>query len=168
MTFWLGLLVGFALAWLLLGLALTAWLAWSLRRIAAAGAASIALSGCAGTWLVVSMASYHNDRDKPYNENHDIIALEVPINEEWRLVGGRYENSKYLQSHFGAAMWLPVCRGNWRFGGMAGAVDGYDAKDRSKLLPLATPVIAYERRHWGLEFLPFNGDVVALLLKLRF
>lgn len=165
--FWLGVLVGFALMWLLISLALTAWLIWSLRRLAAAGAASIALSGCAGSWLVVSAASDHKE-DKPYNENHNIIALQVPLNDEWRLVGGRYENSHYRPSRFGAAMWLPLRTEHWRLGGLAGAVDGYDADDRSRLEPIVTPVIAYERRKWGLEFLPFNGDVKTLLLKVRF
>lgn len=167
MTFFLGIVVGFLLAWLLLGLALTAWLMWSLRRIAAAGAASIALSGCAGTWLVVGAVSDHKD-DKPYNERHKMLIVQVPINDEWRLVAGGYENSKYRSSRLAAAMWLPLGNERWRLGGMAGAVDGYDKHDRSKQDPIATPVIAYERRHWGLDFLPFNGDVKTLLFKLRF
>ena len=168
MTFAIGILVGFALAWLLPGLALTAWLIWSLRRIAVAAAASIALSGCAGSWLVVGAASYHEDRSKSYNENHDTIALQVPVTETVRLVGGRYENSHRLPSRVAAAMWLPIQGEHWRLGGMAGAVDGYDEDDSSKPLPVVTPVLAYERRKWGLELLPFNGEVATLLLKVRF
>jgi hypothetical protein len=139
-----------------------------LHRFAIGLLALLALSGCAGTWLVVGAVSYHRDRDTPYNERHNMIALQVPINEDWRAVAGRYENSKYRMSRVAAAMWIPVCRGNFRFGGMAGAVDGYDPDDRSKRDPILTPVITYERRHWGLEFLPFNGDVYTLLFKLRF
>jgi hypothetical protein len=139
-----------------------------LPRCALGLLALLALPGCAGNWLVVGAASYHRDRDTPYNENHDMVALQVPINEDWRAVAGRYENSKYRMSRFAAAMWLPVCRGNFRFGALAGGVDGYDPDDRSKRDLILTPVLTYERRHWGLEFLPFNGDVYTVLFKLKF
>lgn len=169
MTFWLGFILGALAAWLLIGLALTAYLISSLKSAGwLAVVLPLLLAGCSGNFLVVSAASYHEDRSKPYNESHNIVALQIPINEEWRLVGGQYENSLYQPSRFAAAMWLPIRGEHWRVGAMAGAVDGYDPDDRSKPVALASPVIAYERRKWGLEFLPFNGDVLTLLLKLRF
>jgi hypothetical protein len=167
-TFLLGFVLGVLAVWLLIGLALTAWLIWSLRRVVAAGAGALVLSGCAGSWLVVGGVSYHKDRDTPYNESHEMIAVQVPLSETVRAAAGRYENSKYRTSRFAAATWLPVRRGNFHFGGMVGGVDGYDRDDRSKRDLLLTPVLAYERRKWGLEFLPFNGEVLTLLLKLRF
>lgn len=140
-----------------------------MARYLVALAALALLSGCAGTpWLILGAASYHRDRDRGYEERHELLALEVPFGEDWRGVAGRFPNSRDRPSRFAAVMWLPEHRGRWHLGGLAGFVDGYDPADPSKLEFVTSPVIAYERRHWGVECYPFDLSVVTVLFKLRF
>lgn len=163
--FWLGVLVGFALAWLLIGLVLTAWLAWSLRRVAAATAASVALAGCAGNWLVITAASYHENRARGYNERNPGVGVEHPLGENVRAIGGMYRNSHDRDTLYAGAQWTPIKAGGFAFGGAAIAATGYED---GRAVLFAAPLLSYETRHWGVNLLPFHKSVVGLQFKLRF
>lgn len=166
MTFWLGFIFGVLAMWLLIGLALTAWLIRSLKGGSiAAVLLPLLLAGCAGQWLVVNAASYHKDRDKGYNERNAGVGVEQPIGADARLIAGTYRNSHRRQSWYAGVQWTPLQLGGLHLGGAAGAVTGYEP---GKPSPLLTPVIAYETRTWGVNLLPFDGAVVGLQFKLRF
>lgn len=165
MSFWAGIVVGFLLAWLLIGMALTAWLMWSLKGIASASALSIVLSGCAGNWLVITAASYHRDRERGYNERNLGVRIEHPLGEDVRAIGGAYRNSNDRDTVYAGAQWTPLKAGGFAFGAAAAAATGYE---HGRAVLLVAPMLSYETRHWGINLLPLHTEVLGLQFKLRF
>lgn len=132
----------------------------------------IGLSGKAETWGVGTIGSQHLGGGD-FCEVNPGVGLELRSNQTRSLIGV-YRNS-LREDDGGCRTWslyagksyLPLRFANWRLGGAALAVLGYD----SSITPAVALVIAYERQRRGVNLVwfpskdgdPFQG-VIALQL----
>lgn len=164
-TFWLGFVFGVLAVWLLIGLALSAWLIYSLKGCSLAVVLlPLLLAGCAGNWLVLTTASYHENRERGYNERNPGVGIEHQVSADVRAMAGTYRNSHDRQSAYAGAQWTPLKAGGFSFGAAAIAASGYE-KDR--LVLFAAPMLSYETGRWGVNLLPATKSVIGLQVKLR-
>jgi len=127
--------------------------------------ALLALPGCAGNWLVLTAASYHENRERGYNERNLGLGLEIPVHDEVRAIGGTYRNSHDRQSWYAGGQWTPLKLGGLSIGAAAITASGYE-EDRLSLF--AMPMISYEARGWGINLMPFHKSVTGLQFKAKF
>ena len=118
----------------------------------------------AETWSVLSVRSYHLDRNNQVEANYG-AGIEIRTSPVWYRLAGAYRNSSGdLTLYAGATRTL------WRDGGvqlraMAVAATGYDS------YPIVIPagVVTFDGRHVGanLGFIPGAGGVFFLQLRWR-
>jgi len=125
----------------------------------------LALTGCAGNWLVLTAASYHENRERGYNERNLGLGLEVPMREDVRAIGGTYRNSHDRQSWYAGGQWTPIKLGGLSIGAAAVAASGYED---NRLSLFAAPMVSYEARGWGINLTPFHTSVIGLQFKAQF
>ena len=99
----------------------------------------------ADTWLSATVASYHGNRDRGYNERNYGLGFEHDRSATTRWAAGFYENSHYRTTVYGGLLWLPVQAGPFRFGVLGSVATGYT--HAVTVVPL--PTIAVESRHFG-------------------
>jgi hypothetical protein len=73
--------------------------------------------------VVVHVASYHNDRDRNWNENNLGIGLKIAQSEQVSYQVGTYRNSYFKQSYYAVAQY--EVGSDLRAGAFAGVVSGY-------------------------------------------
>jgi hypothetical protein len=112
-------------------------------------------------WLVLTVGSRHHKRG--YNEHNYGIGIEHGIAENWRVVAGTYRNSYYRQTVYAGTTYLPLRYENWRIGGAALIVTGYDPRPSAAVFPM----VSYEEKKWGLNFGPVLPSVIAVQVKLK-
>jgi hypothetical protein len=106
----------------------------------------------ADAWAACSVASYHFDRSKGYNERNWGCGLEYGIAQDARLVAGGYRNSLARTSVYAGALWTPLHLGPARAGVVGGVVNGYGANE-GRFLPIVVPALALEHRGIGINLL---------------
>lgn len=116
-------------------------------------------------WLSASVASFHTDRTKQYNETNPGIGLEVTRGNHSAALG-TYSNSYYRQSNYLTYSYRPLHMDAVSVGGFAGVASGYESPF------IGGAVVSYEGRRFGANVLivPPVGDrsgVFGLQLKWR-
>lgn len=117
-------------------------------------------------WISTTLHSYHVIREEGHCESNFGVGFEVPVSQDVRIVGGGYHNSICGHSDYVGAAWFPLKAGHWKAGLAGIAVSGYNVPSMP-IVPAAVPLVAYERKHWGFNFLTI-GTVSAIQLKGRF
>lgn len=135
-------------------------------------AALMAMAGGAiagDSWLVLSGASHHFERDKKYNEQNIGLGFEEEISANWRIGAGWYRNSLYRTSVYAGATYLPLTIGPVRIGASAGLVSGYTMRP----MPMIVPAAMIEGRMIGLNVILIppvrqaGGGGLGLQIKVR-
>lgn len=124
--------------------------------------ALIPTSARADDWLTVTVGSRHHKRG--YNEHNWGLGMEHGLTDRWRLVAGTYRNSYWRQTVYAGAAYEFASYGKWHFGTTTMIVTGYGPRAE----PVIFPAIAYEDKHWGVNFGPVLPAVIAVQLKFRF
>jgi len=124
----------------------------------------------AETWITASVASYHFDRSKDYNERNWGLGLERAVSENARLVAGAYRNSFYRTSAYAGIVYAPLRVGVLSAGVVAGLVTGYQHTVSLGLAP--TVLIELPVTGVGLNalFVPKYGNspgIAGLQMKVR-
>ncbi len=119
----------------------------------------------ADVWLSASVASYHTDRSKDYNESNPGIGLEVSKGNHAAGLG-TYENSYYQQTVYLTYSYRPMHLGKVSVGGFVGLATGYESPF------IGGAVVSYEGKRFGgnLLIVPPVEDrsgVIGLQLKWR-
>jgi len=119
------------------------------------------------TWLTVTTASHHFDRND-YEEQNWGLGLEHSLSEQWRVTAGIYRNSFSKTSIYVGGVYSPFAFGPAAVGVMGGLFTGYG----DHLQPVLAPVLSLEGRRLGanLLYVPPYGDhrgLVALQLKWK-
>lgn len=105
------------------------------------------------TYLVGTLKSYHEDRAHRYNEKNLGIGLEHHLTSDVRVIVGEYKNSFYNKSEYYGIAYLPFHRANVSAGALLVKVSGYDLESPKRFLPVAVPVISYEKERVILNFI---------------
>lgn len=122
----------------------------------------------AETWLTATVASYHHNRERGYNERNFGLGLERKLEENWSAIGGWYRNSYDNTSIYAGTAWMPIHRGYFHFGIAGGAVTGYS----HVIGAFAFPTVAVQGKQVGMNIAivpslnrPFS--VIGLQLKVN-
>lgn len=109
----------------------------------------------AQTYVTMSVASYHLDRETPRNERNWGLGFEQEVARDMRFAAGMYRNSSRIDSTYLGVSWTPWHAGDFKFGGFLGGFTGYAIDAKYGLLP----VVTYERGKWGanLTLAPTQG-----------
>lgn len=107
------------------------------------------------TYVTMSVASYHLDRETPRNERNWGLGFEQEVAKDVRFAAGMYRNSSRIDSTYLGVSWTPWRAGDFKFGGFLGGFTGYAIDAKYGLLP----VVTYERGKWGanLTLAPTQG-----------
>lgn len=121
------------------------------------------------TWIVATVASYHYNADKDYEQQNYGLGTEHVLSENWRFASGFYRNSNRIDSTYAFLAWTPLRYGMLRLGLAGGLVSGYEKEP----LKVAFPVLAIEGKHLGanITLVPqtkSNAGAIGLQLKVRF
>ena len=128
-------------------------------------------------WLSpAGLRSYHSDRGANFNESNTGLGAEYDLSPNAKLVVGRFENSvRHESNYFGAALLghLLDAFPELKAGVMLGTINGYPDMRHGGMFPMAAPMLTYEGKNFGLNFLglPKVGNVspvVAAQMKMRF
>jgi hypothetical protein len=141
--------------------------AWYFLLIAILGALSPygAKAAEGDTWGVLTLASRHADREKPYNERNFGAGLEYEHTDDYRTILGTYRNSFYRRSvYVGGTYKVFASERGWWMGGTWLMVSGYET---GKFSPIAFPAAGYEGRSFGINFGPILPAVVGLQVKFK-
>ncbi len=78
------------------------------------------------TYLTVTLASYHFNRDRQYNERNFGLGIERRLSDDWSVSTGFYKNSFYRDSLYALASYTSARLAGWRLGVVFGGVTGYN------------------------------------------
>jgi len=148
--------IGSGLGWLICAVVLAAILAQHETR--------------ADTWGVATITSHHFDRSAGHNERNFGVGIEQDVRPDLRAVVGFYDNSFNRMTTYIGVAFMPLHLGNFSFGLVGVLASGYGSGGR--FLPVALPVVQYERNGWGANIGVVPGTkespgVVGLQLKWR-
>lgn len=121
----------------------------------------LALVAEAQTYAVMTLTSFHFDRDKQYNENNVGLGLEHRVNDDWSISAGFFRNSFDRHTNYLFAGYTPVEVAGWRTGVVMGAVTGYE----NGASPWLTGVAMRDFGRIGIN-LVFSGAAIAVQLKV--
>lgn len=138
----------------LLGLLLLFVMAWLIFRPTAASAEEAKCEAVLGGW------SYHQDRERNYNETHDTIGLEC---NDWMLI--TYNNSLSNRSIF-VGRSIESSDTGFSYGVQYGLINGYDHGSSSPY-PIAFPKVSYNMAWGGVDVLVMPGVVTYANLKFH-
>lgn len=128
-------------------------------------------------WLSpAGLRSYHSDRGSNYNEDNRGFGAEYDLSPNMKLAAGMFQNSiRHDSNYLGAALLghLLDAFPELKAGVLLGAINGYPEMRHGGMFPMAAPMLTYEGKNFGLNFLglPKVGNVspvVAAQMKLRF
>lgn len=124
----------------------------------------------AETWVTASIASYHFDRGRDYNERNWGAGIERTVSENVRLVAGAYRNSFSTTSAYAGAVYAPLRAGVLSAGVVGGLITGYE---RSVSIGFA-PTVLLELPSYGVGLnaliVPRYGNspgLVGIQMKVR-
>lgn len=127
------------------------------------------------TWFVGTLASYHYNTDKKYNQQNWGVGIEQGLTEHFRIVAGGYRNSNRRDSMYFGAAWAPIqIYGPVRLGVAAMYVGGYETSKDTEVLKGAFPFLTVEFKDWGINvpvIPPISSSspgLIALQVKYRF
>ena len=125
----------------------------------------------ADTWGVATITSHHFDRSAGHNERNFGVGIEQDVRPGLRAVVGFYDNSFNRTTIYLGVAFMPLHIGDFSFGLVGALASGYSSDRR--FLPIALPVVQYERSGWGANIGVVPGTkespgVVGLQLKVRF
>ena len=130
-----------------------------LAVIAAVGMFGAAFSQ---TSLVATLASYHFDRSKEYNESNLGLGIEQKLNSEWSISAGFFRNSFNRHTNYVFAGYTPLHFDSWRVGAVIGGVTGYE----NGVAPWLTGIATRDYGRIGLNIV-FSTAGVALQVRYQ-
>jgi len=117
-------------------------------------------------WVSATVGSYHENRDRGYNEFNYGLGAELALPwEKWRFAGGFYENSYERTTWYALAVREVWSVGNWKLGIAAGGVTGYTS---GRVDSVVAPIIAWEGKRFGVNLFPVTPSVIGLQVKMRY
>jgi len=114
-------------------------------------------------YVVMTVRSYHLDRNKGYNEQNWGLGYERKFSDEWSFSSGYYRNSFDRDTLYVFGAYTPWRIAGWRFGSLFGVVTGYD---EGRVSPWITGVATKEWGRFGLNVVVAPA-AVALQVKWR-
>lgn len=140
--------------------------------IIAIGALARSLAG--ETWFVSTVASYHYNTDKKYEQQNWGFGIEQKLADNFAVIAGGYRNSNRRDSMYFGAAWAPVqIYGPLRLGVAAMMVGGYETPKNTEVLKAAFPFLTAEYKGFGFNIPiipPVSGTtpgVIGLQFKVR-
>lgn len=121
----------------------------------------VSLMAAAQTYAVATLASYHFDRKKDYNENNFGLGIEHRFSDAWAMSAGFFRNSFDRHTNYVFAGYTPIQYAGWRVGAVVGGVTGYS----EGVDPWLTGIATRDFGRVGLN-LVFSPAGVALQIKL--
>lgn len=129
-------------------------------------------------WISVGVGSQHLKDASQYNQNNPGLGIEVPFQAEalgamdTRYALGFFRNSERARSIYIGAFVFPWASSDshWKFGALAGVINGYHRANNGGFFPLLVPTLAYEHQNLGANvFLvpPVAGIPATLALQLK-
>lgn len=116
-------------------------------------------------WVSTGLWSRHPNEDHyKYNQHNVGIGLSYEKN-NYAFVLGEYDNSLRKHSDYIGVINYPYNLGPVRFGYLAGFVSGYT--ERPQFMPAVAPVVSYEYRSIGVNFVIIPSVVTAVQLKFK-
>ena len=129
----------------------------------------------AETWYVSTLASYHYNTEKKYEQQNYGVGIEHRLTEHFGIVAGGYRNSNRRDSLYLGVAWAPIqLYGPLRLGVAGMVVSGYETAKNTELLKAAFPFYSVEYKGYGINIPiipPVSGTtpgVVGLQVKVRF
>jgi hypothetical protein len=117
-------------------------------------------------WVSVTLASYHAERDRGYNEINYGAGIESALPwDKWRVAGGFYRNSYYRTTWYALGVREIWTAGRWKLGVALGGATGYT---RGRINLVAAPIAAWEGDRYGITVFPLTPKVIGLQVKMRF
>jgi len=93
-------------------------------------------------YVVATLASYHFNRSKDYNERNYGLGFERTYEDNWRGHAGAYKNSLDRTTAYVLTSYTPWRWGEWHAGGAAGLGTGYNSR------PIGVLVGGFAIREW--------------------
>lgn len=130
-------------------------------------------------WVTLGGLSKHDgkrlDTGEDYNEFNPGLGYEYPVDENWSLSAGVFQNSYAKASFYVAAFRQLFGTQQYRFGVSGGLFTGYEY---ASVVPSLMPTFMYEKDRWGLNFFyapsinrdgkKVSNNTIIVQLKVRF
>lgn len=116
-------------------------------------------------WGVATLSSYHERRDRGYNESNFGLGAEYHINRDWHVAAGFYKNSFYRHTNYAAVGYEIVQFGYLHLGAAVVGLTGYT---KGRVDFILAPVASIEYGRFGINLVPVTPEVVGLQVKIRF
>lgn len=116
----------------------------------------------ADDFVAATVASYHFDRERKYNEQNFGLGWERSITDNAYVHVGFYKNSFSEDTFYALGGYAPLRAGKWKIGAMFGAVTGY----RHSVDPMLTASAIREWKNFGVNILVAPA-AVAVQIKWR-
>jgi hypothetical protein len=122
-------------------------------------------------WGVATLASYHVNTEKKFNQRNYGLGLEYQTG-DMAYVAGQYKNSHYRSSVYAMAVWTPLSVGVLHAGGAIGVVNGYPGINNGGLGPAAVGIVKLEMQRVGLNLVVSpavsNNSPLTFALQVKF
>ncbi len=115
-----------------------------------------------GIWVSPGFLTWHSAQpaDRDLEGRNLGFGLDWQWSTDQRLTLGRFRNSDGRPSRYLALYHQPLTVGSWRFGVVAGVMDGYPHYHHGRAFPAILPVASWEQGRWGIDtaFIPTIND----------
>ena len=102
-------------------------------------------------WINAGFYSQHFETNRGLRNANPGIGMEYVVDENLSTTAGGFINSDNAHSRYVGAIYKPWQSGNWRFGGVAAAFNGYPRAFNGGWFPAVLPVATWESGHSGLN-----------------